>query len=142
MSKHIHLILTAAFYGAVLLLILRAPNPEIKPVPPPLYLGLISGSQRGFLEFGHQFSGFKKYFKEDEPVTFLMDTPFDPYARGIEKYFTAQSFFIPLILNPEPKEKSAIIYCSDHTIADRRLQETGYRLVAVEGDGKGVAVKP
>jgi len=141
MSKTINLILATFFYAIICALLLRSPDRGVKPVPRELYEGLISGTHQGYTDPGNKFSAFKKYFISNTPVTFLMDTPFTPYAPGIEHYYTAQSYFVPMILNPEPDEKIALIYCSNHTIADLRLQQTGYRLAAVEGDGKGIGVK-
>lgn len=141
MSKPVSLILASVFYALLGLLILRGKTPEIRPVPEPLIKGLLSGSHRGYIEFGNEFSGFKKYFPEKTPVTFLMDFPFNPYAPTIAQYYTAQSYFVPMILNPEPEEKIALVYCSNRVIADLRMQQTGYRLAAVEGEGKGIAVK-
>lgn len=141
MPRILQLVLSSVFYTAICLLILQSKTPEIRPVPPQLMEGLVSGSQQGYIEFGNEFSDFKKYFTSKEPVTFLMDVPFTPYARTIAQYYTAQSYFVPAILNPEPEEKMALVYCSDRFIAEQRMRETGYRLVAAESDGKGVAVK-
>ncbi len=141
MSKTVKLVLACVFYALLCLLILRSKTPEVRPVPQALIQGLLSGSHRGYIEFGNEFSGFKKYFSEKIPATFLMDFPFNPYAPTIAQYYTAQSYFVPMILNPEPEEKVAIVYCTNHSIADQRMQQTGYRLAAVEGDGKGIAVK-
>lgn len=94
-----------------------------------------------FPPFGVQFSPLENMLPPDQTVSFIMDYPFSPYGRTIEQIYTAQAALVPRILDPLGNQPAAIIFCSDAATADKRLKETGYRLIFPFANGKGIAVK-
>lgn len=88
-----------------------------------------------------EYDVFKPYLPSHGSVSFIMDYPFHPYSKTVGQLYTAQSRLAPLVLNPSPDEKNAIIFCTDAKTADIRMLQTGYRLTQALANGKGVAVK-
>lgn len=134
-------VLSLLFYGAAAIIVLKVPVPSLPPLPQKLAHDYLSGEEKAFIPVGAEFRNYSNMLPPEGPLTFIMNVPFSPYAVGIAKLYEAQAYLTPMILNPQPEEKIAIIYCDNHFIADLRMQETGYRLVAVAADGKGMAVK-
>ncbi len=129
------------FFALVLKTIFTDPPAVLPPVPGRLLTAYLSGQSNSFIPTGAEFSMFKGSLPPKGPVTFLGDVPFNPYSPDIDQLYKAQSFFTPLLLNPAPVERVAIVYCSQASHADLRMQETGYRLIKALHNGKGMAVK-
>ena len=141
LSKKAGFLASGVFFGIVLKILLTAPAPALPPLPAGLLQAYLQGNERPFVRPGAEYAHFKGLLPPQGPVTFLMDVPFTSYARGIEKLYAAQIYFTPLILNPEPGERAAIIDCTGPLMAEVRLQQTGYRMIAKVADGKGMAVR-
>lgn len=139
--KKIAPLASGVFFGLIVKILLTVPSPALPPLPAGLVQAYLRGVESPFTRPGAEYSRFKGLLPPRGPVTFLMDVPFTPYARGIEKLYAAQSYLTPFILNPQPGERAAIIDCSGPLIADLRMQQTGYRMIARVADGKGMAVK-
>ncbi len=125
----------------MLKILFTAPPPGLPPLPAGLIQAYLHGNEKPFIGPGAEFSRFKGMLPPKGPVTFLIDVPFTPYATGIEKLYAAQSYFTPLILNPQPVERAAIVDCASPLMADLRMQQTGYQMIARIAEGKGMAVK-
>ncbi len=130
-----------AFYGYAVFQILAFRVPAGVPVHPALMNSLFTGSGQAHIRPGAEFEAFRKYLPRRGTVSFLMDEPLDSQKLSTETWLSAQAFLAPLVLNPEPGEDAAILYCTSHAIADARMAQSGYRLAAVIADGKGMAVK-
>ncbi len=107
----------------------------------PLIIQKLLEGKDPFIPSGEIFSAFKPFLPPHEKVTFIMDYPFSPYGRGIDQLYEAQSHLAPTILSHDPDQRAAIVFCSNTSIAEKRLEESGYRILAPLGDGKGVAIK-
>jgi len=102
---------------------------------------LLNGSDKGFETLGSEYEPFVSYLPKTGAISFIMDYPFSNYARTVEQLYTAQSYLVPLIINPGTEEKIAILYCSSDEIADHRLNQSQYKPLARLGAGKGIALK-
>jgi len=129
------------FYGMILAIIACSELPSLGPENFRLRKELLSGNKRIFRVLGADFSAFKPYLPPQGTVSFLMDSPYQPYDPITEKLYMAQSYLAPLILNANPVEKNAIVYCTKGFIADDRMQSAGYKLKIALADGKGIAEK-
>jgi len=141
MRFNIRNILGYAFWAAAAWLIVRSPFPAAQNPPREAAAQLLLGGDKDLPEFGATFAPFKPFLPRKGRISFIMDYPFHPYGTTIEQLYTAQSYLVPLILNPEPGEKQALVFCSSAAVAERRLSETGYRMTMVLADGKGLAEK-
>ncbi len=139
--KRISPLVSGVFFAWVLKILLTVPAPALPPLPAGLLQAYLQGNERPFIRPGAEYVRFKGMLPPEGPVTFLFDAPFTPYAQGIEKLYAAQSYFTPHILNPHPGERAAIIDCSGPLMADLRMQQTGYRMIAQVAEGKGMAVR-
>jgi len=130
------------FHVLIILLILlhHPPTPPSVASARELTNELFAGKDP-FISSGAPFAAFKPFLPPHEKVSFIMDYPFSPYVRHIDRLYNAQSFLAPTVLTYEPDQRAAIVYCSNTSIAEQRLEETGYRILIPLGDGKGVAVK-
>ena len=90
---------------------------------------------------GLRYAAFETYRFKGGTASFLTDSPYDPYQRSAEQLQAAEGRLAPLLLNPDPVEHTALIFCSSSKIAMARMQATGYRPVAVLEDGKIIAEK-
>lgn len=131
---------SVVFYTLIAILILNFSIPALPEFPPVLFRHLIAGKDP-FIPFGAEFSAFKPLLPPHEKVSFIMDYPFSPYGKTIQQLYTAQAYLVPTILSYEPGQRAAIIFCSNREIAERRMEETGYRLLLPLGDGKGIAIQ-
>ncbi len=129
------------FYGMILAIITCSELPSLGPENFRLRKEFISGNKRIFRVLGSDFSIFKPYLPLHGAVSFLMDSSYQPYDPITEKLYMAQSYLAPIILNANPDEKSAIVFCSKGYIADDRMQSAGYKLKIALADGKGIAEK-
>ena len=139
--QRLKLVISTIFFLFIVLLVLRSKHPPVQSPHPLLLQELLKGSDRGYIPLGHEFSKFKNILPEAGTFSFIFDYPFGAYAPNVEWLYTAQNQLAPLILNPQPVEPAALVYCTNSSIADKRMRETGYRLAAVIGDGKAIAVK-
>lgn len=129
------------FHVIIVIIILRSFTPFRFEMQTDLLNGLFSGSNLGYILPGSEMEPFKKVLPPDALVTFLTD-----HAAGVniqeERTFNdARLYLAPIIVNPEPAGRIAIVYCSSQETADRRLQETGYQWTGILAPGKGLAVK-
>ncbi len=124
----------------VILIFSRLPSPPASPLPGFIFNSLLAGKSP-FTPFGSEFSVFKPLLPPFEKVSFIMDYPFTPYVTNIDQFYTAQSYLAPTILSHDPDQRAAIVYYSTTKIAQRRLEETGYRILIPLSEGKGIAVK-
>ena len=90
---------------------------------------------------GITFSPFTPFLPPQKEISFITDTPYAPRDQATEKLQIAQGWLTPRILNPDPVEKTALIFCSNRAIAEARMKATGYRIVKTLGNGKGIAEK-
>jgi hypothetical protein len=127
------------FWAAAALLVLTAPYPKRERPPAAVLKPLFLGTDDGLPEFGGAFNTFRSFLPRKGEISFIMDYPFHPYGKTVEQLYTAQSALIPLVLNPEPGEPEAVVFCSSPAAAEKRLAETGYRMTHAFGDGKGLA---
>ena len=126
---------------AVLILIVRVYKP-VKLEPHPVMMeGLLTGSNQGYVIPGSELAPFKVILPSEGTLTFLTDHPFKDVVKEMEFYHRAQNYLCPLVLNPRPQETAGILYSQDDATAQKRLQETEYRMVARLAEGKGIIVK-
>lgn len=90
---------------------------------------------------GLPFAIFEPHLPRNGTISFLTDTPYHPEHGSAEKIQAAQGRLAPLMLNPQPEEKTALVFCSQSEIAAARMHATGYRPLKILGDGKLIAVK-
>ncbi len=128
------------FYLAAALSIIFVKTPAPPAFQKSLYEALLAGKDP-FNPVGSQFAVFKALLPPHEKVGFIMDFPFSPYLTKIEQLYSAQSYLTPQILTYETTPRSAIVYCTNTSIAQYRLAQTGYRILLPVAEGKGIAVK-
>lgn len=131
------------FYGSVCWIIAIS---ELPSVTEPVFLmrkQFLAGNEALFRiqDPGLPFLIFEPYRFKEGSVSFLMDLPYDPEHRSIEKLQAAQGRLAPLLLNPDPAEHTAFVFCSNNTLAFARMQATGYQATKILGDGKMIAEK-
>ncbi len=132
---------TLLFYGFVFAVIANAELPALPDQAFALRQRLWENNKQDFRDPNEAFSIFAPYAPPQGSVSFITDVPYNLYSMDIAKTFSAQSYFVPLILNPFPQENHAFVYCSSEAIATTRLRESGYQLRASLGAGKGLAEK-
>ena len=135
-----HLLLTL-FYLIFLGSLLLCKQPNLPETNLKSLNELLTGREEGYDELGSQYALFKHQLPHRGAISFMMNSPFHPYGKTIEQLYTAQSYLIPLVLNPNAGEAICIIYCSNADIAKYRMAGTGYRMLMTFTPGKGIAVK-
>jgi hypothetical protein len=140
-GKKIPLATFGAVYVAFFIAMIAGTDKELPAIMPEVLSPLVSGNDQAFLPVGYEFEPFRKMLPARGRLGFIMDYPFHPYGQTITQLYSAQTYFVPVVFNPEPGDPVALLYCSNRFIADRRMAETGYRLAAVLADGKGFAAK-
>ena len=129
------------FYGIILVIIGLAKLPPISSENISLRARLFSGERDVVPVPGSEFSVFKPYLPKKGAVSFIMDRGYHPYAPAAEILYTAQSYLAPLVVNIDPIERKALVYCSNGAIAGVWMQRTGYRPEVILGDSRFVAEK-
>ncbi len=127
-------------FAIIVGLTLFPPQIKLGKQPPAVWNALLRGNDP-FIAPGIEFSLFEPLLPKNEKVSFILDFPFNPYVPNIDKLYSAQSYLVPRIISHQTKERAAIVFCSNNEIAQKRLEESGYRMLAPLGDGKGVAVQ-
>ena len=141
-AQRVGTIVGISFYFFILIEIGRGFAP-ITPKPPPALLkSFLAGTDEGYPALGSEFEPFQKWLPKGGVISFLTDQPhWEESTEAATIYRNAQTSLCPLVLNQEPTEPIAIVYCKDRETAERRILETGYRWVAIIADGKGIAAK-
>lgn len=139
--KRLEWLIGIAFLGFSCFKILTTPIPALQSPDPAILSGILKGSNKGVPVLGEEFDPFRPYVSPGETYSFIMDLPFNGYGNITKQIYTAQSRLAPVLLNPAPGEKNALVYCSNTAVAMQRLEESGYTLVRPLADGKGLAVK-
>lgn len=127
------------FFAALFFIIFFEPYPPAKPINVQLLKNLLNASDKGFKIPGQEFEVFKVHLPKAGAVSFIMDYPFSNYGKTVEQIYTAQSYLAPILINTQPVENTAIVFCSSEQIAERRLELTGYEWEIRLGQGKGIA---
>lgn len=127
-----------ALISTMLLLTLWSLGSPLKAPQPVMLSELLRGTERGHLQPGHEFAGFREYLPPRGIVSFIQDDPYDPSKLSPERLLMLQNYLSPRILSPEPGAAAAIIECSSHEKAQKRAAETGYRFVYDDMNGRGV----
>ena len=134
-------VLNCLFYGTICWILATAEIPVLNQTAFVLRKSLFSGGEAIFRVPGTEFLAFRPYLPTRGVVSFIKDTPHQPSDLKTEWLYLAQAQLLPLILDKNPGQKTAIIFCSNENIATLRMQETGYHLVKSFGSGKGIAGK-
>lgn len=131
------------FYGFILFVIVATPIPSLPDQVFILKKFFDSGQENVFrlLDPGAPFSMFEPYIHQNQRISFLMDLPYSPYDMSVEHFQAAQRYFTPRILTPFPTQEIALFHCSANPIAEKRAQETGYKITHMIGNGKAVGKK-
>lgn len=141
LSKIVQTFVCFIFYGAITMVLIRSEHPPI-PKPHPLLLqNLLLGTDRGYQELGSQFLAFRNNLPAKGTVSFVMDYAFSPYGSNIEQIYTAQSYLVPLVLNPNPGEPIGVFYCTTESIAQLKMLQFGYKPILPLRDGQTIAIK-
>ena len=110
---------------------------------PLLLKSLLSGSDQGFIIPGaNDLMSFKPYLSKNGFYSFIMDFPYDEHdehADFREFFWLAENYLVPIVLNRNPGETEAIVFCANDSVAEKRLNETGYEWTHKLGNGKGMA---
>ena len=129
------------FHAAVAFLILQSYHSPKLPIQPVLFKTLLAGSNQGYVTPGYTLAPFKRFLGNAGTISLITDQPFGKNLEEEKFFHDAQNFLVPLLINPEPREVNAIVYCSSMETANRHVAETGYQWTALLSPGKGVAVK-
>ncbi len=116
---------------------------KLKPHPFLLH-SLMSGDDHAFITPASELKILKPYLPANGFFSFIMDVPYvneDDHADYREFFWKAQNYVIPIVLNRNPGETEAIVFCQNDSIANQRLEETGYEWLHKIADGKGIAIK-
>ncbi len=139
--KKLEWLIGVCVLGFCLFQILSTPVPALQSPDTSMLSGMVRGTHEGIPKLGSEFDLFRPYLSAEETYSFIMDFPFNGYGNITKQIYTAQSALAPVLLNPKPVEKNALVYCTNSAVALQRLAETGYTLVRPLADGKGLAVK-
>ena len=129
------------FAAALVGLSLHGHEPTALKAHPVLLKSLLSGNTQGYILPGSELEPFKNSLPNSGSVSFLTDQAFGVNQDEEKFLYDAQSYLAPLVLNTEPGEALAVVYCSTQASADSRLQATGYSWLHMISDGKGIAQK-
>ena len=131
------------FYGAILGIILTSHLPAIPGQVLVLTRQFWADDQKFFQAQNPDFAftPFEPWLPIKGRFSFITDVPYGPKNSATELLQAAQGSLVPRVLNAQPVEDRAIIFCSNSLIADLRMRETGYQLIKSLGDGKGIAEK-
>jgi len=131
------------FYGVTVLIVLTSELPSLRPNVFFLRDQLLAGNREIFKlqDPGIVFSAFTPFLPAQKEISFITDRPYAPRDQATEKLQIAQGWVAPRVLNPDPGEETALIFCSSGAVAEARMKATGYRIVKILGDGKGIAEK-
>ena len=131
------------FYAVIVLIVLISELPPLNSHVFFLRDQFLAGNKEVFRiqDPGIAFSSFTPFLPSQKEISFITDRPYAPRDQATEKLQIAQGWVAPHILNPDPVEKTALIFCSTGSIAEARIKVTGYRMVKSLGDGKGIAEK-
>ena len=134
-------LLNGLFYGTICWILATSAIPSFNQTDFVLRKFLFLGGETIFRVPGAEFLAFRPYLPTRGAVSFIKDAPHQPSDLKTEWLYQAQGQLLPLILDKNPGQKTAIIFCSNENIATLRMQETGYHLVKNFGSGKGIAEK-
>lgn len=131
------------FYGIIALIVITSELPGVSQHVFFLRDQFLAGNSAFFRgqDPGIIFSPYTPFLPPQKEISFITDTPYAPRDQATEKLQIAQGWIAPRILNPDPVEPSALIFCSNGAIAEARMKATGYRIVKTLGNGKGLAEK-
>ena len=140
-SKYLNLALSGLFHLILAILIYYSYEPiQLKPLDIQLR-DLFTGSRNSYITPGSQLSPIKKILPNEGAITLLTDHPYKQVTSETELAHDFQNYVCPLLLNSLPVEKTGIIYTESDEIAQKRLGEEGYQMIAQWDKGKGVIVK-
>ena len=148
--RSIRQLISTLFFVYVAVAILTSFRPLEFKIHPTLLKSLVSGTDQGFVLPGFNLlTPFKPHLAPNGVYSFIMDSPYsgspydknDEHAGEREFFWLAQNYFLPALLNRNPAEMQAIVFCSTDAIAEERLNETGYKWLQKLGNGKGIATK-
>ncbi len=134
------LVVVAGYSFVFITIFQNFPHTDLKPHPV-LLKSLLSGKDTAYLPQGSEVAAIKPFLPKGGQMSFLTDHPFGVDKEEQKLYWSVSNFLCPMILNPQPVENIAIIYCSTAEIAEKKLRATGYKWMKAFPDGKGVAVK-
>jgi len=135
------LVFVSLFYIFIILVTYRnLPSVDLK-AHPVLLKSLFSGSTQGYLIPASELEPFKKYLPKRGKITLLTDQPFSGNPDEEKFLYDAQNYLVPLLLDYEPEQDIGILYCSNETIAEKRLRETGYTWSLKLSEGKGTIAR-
>ena len=131
------------FYGSICWIIAMSELPAVKE---PVFLirkQFLEGNETLFSlqSPGLPFAIFEPYLPRKGTVSFLADAPYDPENTATEQLQAAQGRLAPLLLNHDPVESTALVFCSQNEIAAARIQAAGYQVTRVLENGKMIAEK-
>jgi len=110
-------------------------------LPAALLRPLQKGAGPGDLSLYPELAIIVRNLPPTSTFSLLADQPYATGSQMEELLYTIQNYICPRLLNPEETEAISIVYCSNETIAEKRLSQTGYKTLFTAGNGKGIAVK-
>lgn len=119
---------------------------ELPPIQKPVFLmqkQFLAGNEQFFRiqDPGLPFAIFEHHLPRKGSVSFLTDTPHGSEHATGEQLLRAQGQLAPVLVNPDPVENIAFVFCSQNTAANVRMASTGYVPTRILGSGKIVAEK-
>lgn len=140
-TKYLTAVQYAGFLAIMAWLCLSAYEPvKLKPHPV-LAQALLEGKDQAYILPGAEMEPFRKLLPDRGRFSLILDVPYESDVKGREFHHAVQNYLAPLIINGEPGEPHALVFCSDIATADRRMKETGYTLLWPVAEGKAIAVK-
>jgi hypothetical protein len=138
-SRIIHFLFYVSIFGIIL-------GSRLPPVNGPVSFfkkQFLAGHESFFRlqDPGLLYVPFETHLPQSGVASFLTDMPYAPKQKATEQLQAAQGRLAPLLLNPDPVEKTALISCSRNDIALARMQAAGYRPITVLEEGKMIAEK-
>lgn len=139
--RHAQDVATWLFAAALLALAVRSyASPNLK-AHPRLLECLLTGETQGYIVPGSELAPFKPHLPRQGAVSFFTDQPFGENLEEEKLLYDAQGFLAPIVLNSQPGEALAVLYCTSEAAADARLAATGYHWLQKISEGKGIAQK-
>lgn len=129
------------FYFWVLTILFYSYSPVALKAHPKLLQSLFSKEQTSHIKVGTEYKLFQEFLSKENEVSFIADKPYEGNSNIAKMHHRAQNYLCPVKINTEPTQIRAIVFCSNDSIAEKRMKETGYVMERNLGNGKGIAVK-
>jgi len=88
---------------------------------------------------GSELHSLKAILSPEATVSLITDRAFEADNEVKELFFILQNYMTPRLINPQPVERLALVFCSSPNKAAERTSLLGYKIAVDLGEGRGLA---